>query len=313
MVNRAPRGTRLGIQGAVYHGCRHGRADDMRPRLSGLSGIDQVIFRDNRRAQVRGQSRCGKRRPALPEFIYARDIYGILREILRPRYGITVFFNILNLLVLTRSALLIIQIIGNRILHILPGHIHPLVSSPGGYVVRLIRLARRQGNRRHLRAVAAAPRAVYGLHANPVLQVIGQLLAPKAGNIQGIHRCQHRLLAAALADSDLIACNIDARIPLQPDLLVACRRGKVLRNILLRLGNPLLHAVDKFHHGYLRQVVILCDSLYGKGDLLQRHLSPKVKPDRPVSVLLHPYIGIFQKMMDAVHHRNLHRLACPLI
>ncbi len=213
MVHGSPGGSGLGIQSAFPHLSGHGGTDNMRALFSLFASVNQIVLRYLRRIQAGGH-RCRRQRStAFTELVYTGDIDCIFCQILQLSDGITVIFNLLNLLILSRRAFLIIEVIGKGILHILPGHHDTFVFPNGRYIVRLIRLAGGFGRGIHLITVSAGPGTVDGLHAHLIGQIIGQLFPVKAADIQRIFRCKAGFLPVTVSDQYFIPRHIDTGIP----------------------------------------------------------------------------------------------------
>ena len=208
----------VGIQGAPLHPAAvTGSADDVGAGLSVLQRVDHLIFRHHCRIEVCRSSRRKQGRSALSELIHSRDIHRVLRQILQPRNGIAVGGNAFYLLIFAVivAALFVVQVVGDRILHQLPGYHDALIFPHCGYIVRLVRLFGGLGDRGDGVSVSAAPCAVHRLHPHLVFLIVDQLFAPVGADVQSVLRHHHRLrrIGAHRHDLHLIARDIGTGLP----------------------------------------------------------------------------------------------------
>ena len=277
----------------------------MRTLLSALSGVNQLILRHNRRFCIRSNRQGNNRRTTLAKLVYTRHIYLVCGQIFQSADCVSVFLDIAGNFPELFFALLCLEIhiIGNGILHILPGHNN--ASELPCRIHKIRRIRRSAGLRYGLHgiAVTTAPCTVGRLDLQIILLIVSQLILHIRSNIQCIASHRYRLNFLALTflpDGNFISGDIDAGIPAQADLLAACNGCQILRDIHLGFRYPLLHTVDELYLGDLRQITALPGSLDNQRHPLHRNLAAQKQPDIPLGIPLGLYRGLLQHQAETV-------------
>ena len=143
LIHCSPCRALLDIQRACFHFAVHGGAYDMRACRSALADVDHAVFRYDGGIEVCGDRGCRQGRIALSQLIDSGDIDRVFRQILQTCERIAVGSDSRNHLIFTVAALPVVQIVRQRVLHLLPGHHDALVFPHSRHIVRFIRLAGR--------------------------------------------------------------------------------------------------------------------------------------------------------------------------
>ena len=268
---------------AVRHALNMGRVP-----TEFVSRIDEFIFRQLHRADVDRAGHRSEGGRAFAQLVHAGDVHFIGRIVLQALDGVGSAADAFNAGEVALPLHTVVQVVGIRIVHVLPvGFDAPVTPGQRQAVGRGGQLVR-TGRDFHRFGIAAAPRAVAGLHLDRVGHAVFQLLAPEGADRQAVDARAERFGRGGLAvpggpgDLHLVAGHIGLGVPAQRKAAVAGFGCQFFRDVHLRGRDALLHIVDEFHLGNFGQILAVGSRRDLDGDLFHRDLPTKVHHDGTV-------------------------------